>query len=66
MNETKIFEEVYNDFFSKPLVESETVSTVEEEDTVDADNKYFDKIDTLRIDDDSCELLKKIVLYLIQ
>ena len=64
MNETKIFEEVYNDFFSKPLVESETVSTVEEEDTVDADNKYFDKIDTLRIDDDSCELLKKIVLYM--
>ena len=59
MNEAKIFEEVYNDFFSKPLVESESVPATEEE-NVDADSKYFDKIDSLRIDDDSCEMLKKI------
>ena len=63
MNEAKIFEDVYNDFFSKPLVEPETSNVSQEEDVEDKEN-YFDKIDSLRIDDTSCDLLKKIVLYM--
>ena len=64
MNDTKIFEDVYNDFFGKPLVEPKK----EEEEKEDIDNSleidYYAKIDSLRIDDDSVETLKKIVLYM--
>jgi len=59
MNDAKILEDVYNDFFARPLVESK-VSESEESN----DEDYFSRIDNLRIDDDSCELLKKIILYM--
>ena len=63
MNDTKIFEDVYNDFFGKPLVEPKKEE--EKEDIDDSDEiDYYAKIDTLRIDDDSVETLKKIVLYM--
>jgi len=63
MNDTKIFEDVYNDFFGKPLVESKTEE--KKEDTDDSEEvDYYAKIDLLRIDDDSTETLKKIVLYM--
>ena len=58
MNEKKILEDVYNDFFNSPLVEVSSENMDEEE--ID----YFSKIDNLRLDDNSKELLKKIILYM--
>lgn len=58
MNEKKIFESVYNDFFARSTIDNETKDISEDE------NVYYSKIDDLRIDDDSKTLIKKIISYM--
>lgn len=59
INERKILEDVYNDFFSK-----EAISKQSDTKLVENDVDYFSKINELNIDDESIELLKKIIIYM--
>ena len=58
MNDSKILEDVYRDFFDSSLVSREVPAVVEEETKNEID------IDKLFITDESKELLKKIINYM--
>ena len=58
MNDSKILEDVYRDFFDSSLVSKEVDTVVEEETNNEID------IDKLFITDESKELLKKIINYM--